>query len=416
MQFDPIVITGIGPVSAIGCGKENFWLSLIQGRSGIGKIRRFDATNFLCNIAAEVEEESLQELLPGIAARRKYSRSVKLAIAAANLAILDAKLENAYERDKIGVFAGTSVANLPETFLGRDLWLKENKVRPDSSFQVFNHSAACMISSLFDLRGPTITVTTGCNSGMDALGHAKYAIQMGTADAMLVVGTDCEVFPEIMSALDASGSLSKSLQETPRPFDANRDGVVLAEGAAAILLERESAAIKRGADIYARLSGYASCAAGRNRTYSPSPELDDQPAASAIRKAIAEAGWKLNEIDLIHANGSGSIAYDKLEVLAFRKIWSDNLPSIRIHSIKSMIGLPGGAASALQIVAACLSVRRGKIPPTVYHENCDPELAPLRVVRETESFQPGKILVHSIGLGGFYYSAAAISAVDQTKN
>jgi 3-oxoacyl-[acyl-carrier-protein] synthase II len=292
MHGESIVITGIGPVSAIGSGKRIFWESLLNGRSGIGKITRFDSSLSECKIAAEIKDENLRDLFPRSVARRKYPRSVELAIVAANLAIQDAGLDT-FDSDRIGVFAGTSVANLAETFLARDVLLRENRVRQDSSFHVFNHSVACLISSLFDLRGPTLTVTTGCNSGLDAFGQAMRAIAAGSADAMIVVGTDCEVFPEIMASLGASDSLSKRYNDTPqrspRPFDADRDGVVLAEGAAALILEREGAARKRGAQIYGRISGYVSCAAGRNRSYSPSPEFDVRPSVNAIQNVMNEA-------------------------------------------------------------------------------------------------------------------------------
>ena len=307
------------------------------------------------------------------------------------------------------------MANLAETFSARDNWLDGKRLSPDSSFYVFNHSAACLLSSFFDLRGPTLTVSTGCNSGLDAIGHACRAIQCGSADAMLVAGTDSEVFPEIMAALAASDSLSthynNAPDHSPRPFDVNRDGVVLGEGAAALILESETGARQRGAHIYARISGYASCAAGKNRVYSPSPEWDIHPSVSAMRNAMKDAGWQSGDVDLVHANGSGSVVYDRLEAQALATVFGPDFSRVRVHSIKSMIGLPGGAASALQALAACLCVERSKIPPTINHENSGAECGPIRVVRETESFRSRNILVHTIGLGGFYYSAAAISSV-----
>jgi 3-oxoacyl-[acyl-carrier-protein] synthase II len=410
MNHDSVVITGIGPVSAIGSGKKIFWETLLNGKSGIGKITRFDSSFSECKIAAEVKDETLKQALPRTAARRKYPRSVELGIAAANLAIQDAGW-NAVDSDRIGVFAGTSVANLAETFIARDALEEENRVRPDSSFHFFNHSAACLISALFDFRGPILTVTTGCNSGMDALGHACRAIRDGSADGILVVGTDCEVFPEIFAALSASHSLTRHTSNTPRPFDIDRDGVVLAEGAAALTLEREEFAKQRGAQIYARVAGYASCAAGRNRTYSPSPEFDIRPSANAIQNAMIDATWNNTDVDLIHANGSGSVAYDQMEAQSLWKIFGEEFSRLRVHSIKSMIGLPGGAASTMQIITACLCLLEGQIPPTINHEVCDPNCGPIRVVREPESFQPRRILLHTIGLGGFYYSATAISAI-----
>jgi len=414
-QQDSVVITGIGPVSAIGCDKEVFWESLLSGRSGITNTTLCDTSRVACKLAAEVKDADLRKYFPRTAVSRKYPRAVELAIAAAAFAIRDAGLDALSNTDRMGVFVGTSVANLAETFSARENWVNGQKVRPDTSFYVFNHSAACLLSSLFDLRGPTLTISTGCNSGLDAIGHACRAIQCGSADAMLVTGTDCEIFPEIMAALGASDSLSTRYndapEQSPRPFDADRDGVVLGEGAAALILESETGAKQRGAQIYARISGYAGCAAGKNRVYSPSPHWDIHPSVSAMQNAMKNADLRTDQIDLVHANGSGSVSYDRLEAQAIATVFGSDFSRMRVHSIKSMVGLPGGAASALQAITACLCLEHSKIPPTINHENCDPECGAIRVVCEAESVPLQNILVHTIGLGGFYYSAAVLSSV-----
>lgn len=236
---------------------------------------------------------------------------------------------------------------------------------------------------------------------------------------MLVVGTDCELVPEVMMALNASGSLATKFNDDPgrasRPFDRARNGNVIGEGAAALLLESETHATKRGARIYARVAGYHVASAGQNRQYShDQPDLDTRPAVRALRGAMAEAGWSPEQVDLVNANGSSSVLYDRLEGMVFQEVFGDSLPEVRVQSQKSMLGQHGAGSSALQAAAACLAIRRGAVPPTINHEDPDPACGELRVVTSAERFQPERVLVHAIGLGGFYYSAAAFEGEPAT--
>ncbi len=415
MEKNPVVITGVGPVTAIGSGRESFWSSLIGGKSGVTNITRCDTSRSACKIGAELKDFRLQDYLNGDRrVPKKLPRAIELGMAAAALALQDAGIDrDNTDRDRIGVFVGTSVANLGETLSVADQWRNsKERVRPDTSFYLFNHSIAAALSSYFDLRGPSLTITTGCNSGLDALGQAARLIEQDLVDGMLVVGADCALFPEILAVFNAAGSLSTKYNEeasrTPRPFDAGRDGVVLGEGAGALWLEPAKIARARKATVYARLAGYAAFSAGRHRTYSTDPEWDLQPSVRAMRETLKQAHKQPEDINLFHANGSASVHYDRLEANAIAQTFGKYFEGLAVHSIKSMIGLPGGAASALQAITACLSLRDGMIPPTLNHENSDPLCGPIRVITKCESFQPRNVLIHSIGFGGFYYSAAAI--------
>jgi 3-oxoacyl-[acyl-carrier-protein] synthase II len=240
-------------------------------------------------------------------------------------------------------------------------------------------------------------------------------IQSGAADAMLVVGTDCELVPEILTVLSASGSLATRYNDDPgrasRPFDRGRDGNVIGEGAGALLLESEAHARARRVRIYARLAGFRVCSAGQNRQYShDAPELDVRPAVRALRGAIREAGWQPQDVDLVNANGSSSVIYDRLEAMALAQVFGEQFSTIRVHSQKSMLGQHGAGSSALQAVGACLTLRRGIAPPTINCEDPDPACGPIRVLTEPEAFAPQRVLVHAIGLGGFYYTAAAFES------
>lgn len=408
-----VVVTGLGPVSAIGCGRDELWESLCAGRPGFGPITLCDASASPSKIAAEVKDFDLERFIEnGRVLARRMPRPVQLAFAAAVLALHDAEIDlDGCDPDRFGVFVGTSLGNVDE-LLHAHTGLQQGKpIPPTLAFNLFNHSAACSLSSFFNIRGPVHTTTSGCNSGLDALGQALRILQAGAADAMLVVGTDCEVVSEVMAALNASGSLATRYNDAPerasRPFDADRDGNVIGEGAAALLLETEAHARSRKARIYARVAGYQICSAGQNRQYShDDPELDALPSVRAFRGVLREAGWSPADVDLVNANGSSSVIYDRLEAIALAEVFGDALPEVRVSSIKSMLGQHGAGSSALQAVTACLTIRRREIPPTINHERLDPEMPPIKVVTTHETVAPERVLVHAIGLGGFYYSVA----------
>lgn len=413
---DPVVVTGIGPVSAIGSGRDEFWDALVAGRPGFGPITLCDPGDSPSRIAAEVKAFELERYVQGgRAMARQLPRPVQLALASAVLALHDAELDlDACDADRLGIHVGTSIANLDFAFELQRRRAAGQSLPAHSAFYAFNHSAACVLSSFFNIRGPVHTTTSGCNSGLDALGQSLRMIQSGAVDAMLVVGTDCEVTPEVMSVLNASGSLSKRWNDEPRrasrPFDRGRDGNVIGEGAGALLLESEAHALRRKARIYARLAGYQQCSAGQNRQYShDQPELDLRPCVRAFAGAMREAGWSPPEVQVVSANGSSSVIYDRLEGQALAAAFGGALPELRVHSTKSVLGQHGAGSSALQAIAACLSIRRETIPPTVNCEDPDPACGALRIVREPEPRRVERVLVHSIGLGGFYYSVGAFA-------
>ena len=409
-----VVVTGLGPVSAIGCGRNAFWDALVEGRHGFGPITLCDASQSPSKVAAEVRDFDLDRYIQrGAVMGRHTPRAVQLGLAASVLALHDAEIDlDACDPDRFGVFVGTSVGNLDVVMSLRERVKTQSDVPPSTAFHCFNHSAACVYSSFFNIRGPVHTTTSGCNSGIDALGQAARVIQAGAADAMLVVGTDCELVPEILMAMNASRSLTTRWNEEPgrasRPYDRGRDGNVIGEGAAALLLESESHAARRKARTYARVAGYHVASAGQNRQYSHDrPELDTRPSVRAMRGAMGEAGWDADMVDAVNANGSSSVLYDRLEGRALGEVFGASLPHVRVTSQKSMLGQTGAGSSAMQAVAACLAIRRGVVPPTINHEDPDPECGALNVTTVAEASRPARVLVHAIGLGGFYYSAAA---------
>jgi 3-oxoacyl-[acyl-carrier-protein] synthase II len=416
MLNTPVVVTGLGPISAIGCGRDEFWSSLVAGRHGFGPITLCDVSRSPSKIGAEVKDFQLERFCErGRVIARRTPRSIQFALAATKLALQDANINLAeHDLDRFGVYVGTSVANIAESFAFRDKWQSRGTIAPHTAFHTFNHSAACILSSYFDFRGPIYTTSSGCNSGLDSLGQAMRLIQTGIVDAMIIVGTDCELVPEILGVLNASGSLSTRYNDRPgqasRPFDMGRDGNVIGEGAAALLLESEQHARARGASIYARVAGYSMCSAGRKRKYShDAPDLDLAPCVRAFQGAINEAGWKSSDVDLVYANGSSSILYDRVEAMALQEVFGNDFPDMPVYSTKSVLGQHGAGSSALQVVGACLTLKNGITPPTINYESPDQQCGPIRVVTSAENSEPQNVLVHSIGLGGFYYSCGALT-------
>jgi len=414
MELNRVVVTGVGPVSAIGTGREPFWAALRAGTHGFGPITLCDTEGLDSTIAAEVKDFDLMTHLPEARpSMAEMPRMVQFALAAGALALEDSAIDlDGCGRDRVGVHVGTSIANLATSFALQDALQQYHRAPAHAAFFGFNHSAACLVSATFDLRGPLHTATSGCNAGLDALGHAAKTIRLGEAEAMLVIGADCEVVREIVYALSRSRSLATRYNDTPaiasRPFDAERDGNVLGEGAGALLIEAEDHALARGARVYARLAAYRSAAAGEDREYSHDrPVLDARPCVRAIGGAIAGAGWSRDQVDVVNANGSSSKLYDRLEAQALGEVFGERLPDVPIYSIKSMLGQHGAGSSALQAISACLSVYADEIPPTINHDVLDPACGPLQVVTEARTLPIERALVHAIGMGGFYYSAAA---------
>jgi 3-oxoacyl-[acyl-carrier-protein] synthase II len=403
-------------VSAIGEGVDTFWDALLARRCGIGPVTRCDVSRSGSKIGAEVRNFRLERYLEGgRAIARSAARPVVLGLGAAALALEDSQISlRASDRKRIGVYVGTSVGQLEYCFELRDRWQAGRPLTASGAFQAFNHSVACAVSAQFDLQGPVHTTSTGCNSGMDALGLAAQSIKVGVIDAALVIGTDCELTPEIFALLNASSSLATQWNDQPeaasRPFDRKRDGNVLGEGAAALVLESITHARKRGARAYATVAATAVQSAGRRRYHATKPALDMRPCVRAFQAATAAAGWTTRDVQVVNANGSASRNYDRLEGMALAATFGTKLATLPIHSTKGALGQHGAGSSALQLTAACLTLTHGLVPPTLNCDNLDPACGPLRVIRQPLELPVERVLIHSIGLGGFYYSVAALQS------
>jgi 3-oxoacyl-[acyl-carrier-protein] synthase II len=401
-----VVVTGVGPVSAIGTGVEAFWRALLEGRSGLRPMSRCEPPARVSAVAAEVDDP------PPAAfdAARPHARAVELAEHAVELASRDARLVAVPER--IGVVVGTGLGN-PD--LAEHLVTAAHagaRISPIAAFRSFPHAAACEIARALDAAGPVATISTGCNSGLDAVGMGLDWIRARRADVVVAVGTEAELTPSFLASMAAARAVSARAWPEParasRPFDVFRDGNVTGEGAAAVVLESAEHAAKRNARVRAAFEGHASVAAGARKPYDPfSPVTDPASMLRAMRTALADAGLSPSDIDAIAANGSSSVHYDRIEASAIRAVFGDRAV---VWSTKGGLGQTGAGASALQVVAAVLAVEHGVVPPTVNADALDDDLA-LDLVRGAARTMPLRhVLLDAIGFGGYYHACAVVGA------
>lgn len=401
------VVTGVGPVSALGTGVEPFWRALVSGQSGTRRLTRLAPSRRGCAVAAEVDAPSPVELDPA----NPQPRSVQLALAAARLAIADAALDADPER--VGVVVGIGVGNLDLIETALDKVRSGERLAPSVAFRAFSHAAACEIARALDLRGPIATVTTGCNSGADALGIANDWIRLSRADVVLVGGTEAELSPSFFAIMGAARALSVRHDDAPaaasRPFDQRRDGNIPGEGAAFLVLESAQHAARRHAHIRAALRGYASRAAGDRPSYDPfAPAFLPDPMVRAIRAALADAEIAPRDVSAVSANGSSSVFYDVVEATAIAEVFGVDASRVPVHSIKAGLGQTGAVTPALQAIAAVLSVEHGVVPPTPNVDEIDPR-CPLAIVRGEPLVRPIEhVLAHAIGFGGYYFTAFVV--------
>ncbi len=368
-----VVVTGIGIVSPIGTGRENFWSALIAGRSGVSRIEEFETSNLRTHIAATCRDFNPADFFDEREISR-LDRVSQLSIVATRQALCEARLAGeAIENYDTGVILGTgfggqgSIEDFYHAFLLSDRSKRSAVAIPKS---MYNASAA-NISMRFKTRGPNITVTTACSSGANAIGLAAHMIRYGQAERMLAGGADAPVIPSVMEAWKDMRVLSTQ-NEIPeracKPFSATRDGFVLGEAAAIVVLESLEEAQKRGATIYAEVLGYGSTADGAHITF-PDPEGE----AQAMLKALKDAGVTTPEIDYINAHGTATKLNDASESESIKRVFGRRAYEIPVSSIKSMLGHSMGASGAVEFVATVLAVKEHRIPPTINFEERDPQ-------------------------------------------
>jgi 3-oxoacyl-[acyl-carrier-protein] synthase II len=397
-----VVITGLGVVSPIGIGKDTFWQSLIAGKSGVDYVRAFDASQYPCKVAAEVKDFVPADFLSSRRIRT-MGRFSQFALAATRLALEDAKLSITPDLSRAtGICYGTSVAGLELVFAGYPDFLQGGvaAVKPWTALEFPPHAAPSYLAIEFGIKGPALSVSSNCCTGIDAIAYASTLISGGSLTVALAGACDTPIFAEIFASFCALGALTKRLddpQKASRPYDLLRDGLVLSEAGATLVLEDLDFARDRGAMIYAEVLGYGSRSEGVGmRKGDPSGAV----LADAIRTAVTRADLTPRDIDHVNAHGSSLPDYDICDTRAFKAALGARAYSIPITSIKSMMGQPVSVAGVLQTAAACLSIQHQQVPPTINQEVPDPQCDLDYVPNQSRAARIKRVLVNGHSFGG----------------
>ena len=388
---DRVVITGLGVVSSIGIGRQEFWESLLAGKSGISPVSSFDTTNHFTHYGGEVRNFKAEDFIP--AERLPFmNRATQMAVAAAKLAWEDAGLTAADAADHtIGVSHGTTLGAAQAIEDVDLLLIQKQEMRKGLLFQMPTHTAPSAIAREFNSHGPNFMFSTACAAGNYAIAYAYDLIRTNRAHIVLAGASDA------VSRIEYTGfnQFKAVAPEKCQPFDKNRKGMIPAEGAGIVILESLEAAIRRKATIYAEIGGYGlSCDAHHMTT------ATIEGIAACMNKALLEAGIKKEEVSYISAHGTGTIANDKIECASIREVFGPLYKAIPVSSIKSMLGHTMGAASALEAVTCALVARYDMIPPTINYETPDPECDIDCVPNKARAHKVNIALNNSYAFGG----------------
>jgi 3-oxoacyl-[acyl-carrier-protein] synthase II len=397
-----VVITGLGVLSPVGIGKETYWQALLRGQSGIDRLTRFDSSLYDSKIAGEVKDFVPEQFLDRKEIRR-MDRFTQFGVAASKLAVEDAALDISEEDpERIGVVIGSGIGGIETLCEQHSVLLNKgpNRVSPLFIPMIIGNMAAGQIAICLGPKGPNITVVTACASGSNAIGEAYLMLQRGAAEVVLAGGSETPIVPVAVAGFCSMKAISTGNDEpqrASRPFDKNRDGFVISEGAGVLVLETLGHASARGARIYGEVAGYGCTADGYHIT---APESGGTEATRAIRIALEDAGLSPDQVDYVNAHGTSTELNDKIETLAIKKVLGDHAYQVPVSSIKSMIGHSLGAAGALEAIACALSVSTDWVPPTINYEQPDPE-CDLDYVPNQARQCPVRVAVsNSFGFGG----------------
>ena len=369
-----VVVTGIGVFSSIGCTREDFWQSLITGKSGIGRIQTFDPEGHKSQIAGEITSYDPRDYFDRKEAR-KMARVSQFAVSAAIEAVKDAGMDlDKEDRSRIGCIIGSAAGDFHhiEEQYARFLQRGPRSVNPLTVPRVIANMPAGNTANALGIHGPNMGVSAACTTGTHAIGTALGLLRLGSADVILAGGTESTVTPFVMDGYASMGVLSagnEDPQKASRPFDLNRDGFVMGEGACVLVLETQEHAEKRGATILAHVNGFGMTADAYGLA---APEPNGKWAALAIKNALAGSGVSLSDVGYINAHGTSTVMNDKTETVAIKSAF-EGLKIPPVSSIKSMIGHTLGAAGAIEAAACVMAVNQGILPPTINYETPDPE-------------------------------------------
>jgi 3-oxoacyl-[acyl-carrier-protein] synthase II len=397
-----VVITGMGAMSPLGESVGEYWDGLVNGRSGIGPMTLADPDGFPCKITGEVSGFDPTQYMDKREARR-MARFSQLAVAAAGAALEDSGLDMSKEDvERIGVVMGNGNGGFPTMDEQSRVMVKRGgmKISPFFIPMILPNMAAANVSRLYGIKGYTNTVVTACAAGNQAIGEAAVAIQRGVADVVVSGGCEAGICELGLGGFNVIKALSRYTEDpvnASRPFDAQRDGFVPAEGAGILILESLEHAINRGANIVAEVAGYG---VSSDAFHAVQPDEDGSGAARAIRWALEDAGLQPQDISYINAHGTSTPLNDKVETLAIKKAFGDQAYKVPISSTKSMIGHALGGAGGLEAIASIKSIQSGMVHPTKNYEFPDPDCDLDYIPGEARKVDVETVLSNNFGFGG----------------
>ncbi|OEF98562.1 beta-ketoacyl-ACP synthase II [Desulfuribacillus alkaliarsenatis] len=397
-----VVITGMGALTPIGNDVNSYWDSLMNCRSGVRLIEKFDTTDYPTKIGAEVKGFEPSDFIDRKEVKR-MDRFVQFAVAAAKMAIEDAKLTiDDKNSHRIGTYIGSGIGGL-ETWENQHKVLLEKGPKRISPFLIpmmIANMASGVVSIHVGARGPNSAAISACATGTHSIGDAFKIIQRGEADVMITGGTEASITPLGFAGFCAARAMSTrndQPEKASRPFDKDRDGFVMGEGAGVIVLETLEHALERGATIYAEIAGYGLSGDAYHLT-APSPE--GEGAARAMEMAITDAGLKPEQISYINAHGTSTDFNDKFETMAIKTVFKEHAAKLPISSTKSMTGHLLGAAGGIEAIACVKAIQEDIVPPTINYETPDPECDLDYVPNEPRKVIVEATLSNSLGFGG----------------
>ena len=397
-----VVITGIGLVTPLGIGIEENWQALIEGRSGIGPITRFDASSYQTRFAGEVKNFNPEDFLPKKEAR-KLDLFLQFALAASQMAMEDARLTISDEESpRAGAIMGCGLGGLTTIESSHITLLKEGpkKISPFFIPVIIGNMAPGLMSIRHNAKGPNLSIQTACAAGTHAIGVAFHMIRDGIIDIALTGGVEAVITAMAISGFNAMRALSTrndAPEKASRPFDKERDGFVLSEGAAVLILEEAERALSRGASIYAEVIGFGLTSDAYHMT-APAPE--GEGAARCMQMALDDAGIRPEDVDYINAHGTSTDLNDRFETMAIKTVFGSHAYKLAVSSTKSMTGHLLGAAGGVEAAYTALTIKRGIIPPTINYEHPDPDCDLDYVPNVARGASVKMALSNSFGFGG----------------
>ena len=397
-----VVITGIGLVTPLGIGIEENWQALIEGRSGVGPITRFDASSYQTRFAGEVKNFNPEDFLPKKEAR-KLDLFLQFALAASQMAMEDARLTISDEESpRAGAIMGCGLGGLTTIESSHITLLKEGpkKISPFFIPVIIGNMAPGLMSIRHNAKGPNLSIQTACAAGTHAIGVAFHMIRDGIIDIALTGGVEAVITAMAIAGFNAMRALSTrndAPEKASRPFDKERDGFVLSEGAAVLILEEAERALSRGASIYAEVIGFGLTSDAYHMT-APAPE--GEGAARCMQMALDDAGIRPEDVDYINAHGTSTDLNDRFETMAIKTVFGSHAYKLAVSSTKSMTGHLLGAAGGVEAAYTALTIKRGIIPPTINYEYPDPDCDLDYVPNVARTATVKVALSNSFGFGG----------------